>query len=728
MSPDGGSTPSSLTHVPRIQPCTICQQRKVKCDRHLKEPCTNCSKAGVECVLAASSRRKKTPAHYSDLLIRVRRYEDALKAYGANIDKIARGESSARDCLVIRGRSPPESAQSSRERSPYLEKTNGTGLTDQFLDGEEILRSSSEMEPLKTPIMSTYDTMFDEYGDRQHVFVVGAPSEMSDTNLASLHPSPVQIFRLWQIFLDRINPLTKILHAPTVQQRVLEASGDLENMPKSLEALMFSIYYFAATALTNEESQNMFRKEQAELTREFKNGVHQALVNASFLKSSDIVTLQAFVLYLSASVLNIDPRSLYSLIGLAIRIAHRMGLDTSVTTPSLSPFQIEQRRRLWWSIAHLDIHIAELSGGGSPLLNQSWDTNLPLNINDSDLYPEMKEFPGESEGLTEMVFVLCRYEIASYLHNLKHPTGQNGSLEELEERIDNKYLRHLQTSLPFHRLTNLMARSTFSKIYITLHHNRHFPKASLGKTPSPTKEETITFFTHTLTQLDLYNSLLTLSDPSTNSEPEVFEQVVKWKREVKKSLYHWYTQKNYPFAAQILLLLFLRTPIFSALRGEKAVGLVEKAWDVLNKGFFLKRMGGSRLARDSPINIALAALTLSAWDARESELRKTSAGGSWEGEMEIPGVVRVMKCEKEERIRKREGKIESVDRVGTGLMAENGMEDVSGMFDSNMMSEGFDFGLDGGSYRELFGMDGVQSGIGDLSTGFWGNLVQEFEM
>lgn len=140
--------------------------------------------------------------------------------------------------------------------------------------------------------------MFDSYGDRNYGFVVGSPPESTQTDLVLPHPSPVQIFRLWQIFLDRIHPLTKILHAPTVQQKILEANSDLENIPKSTEALMFSIYYFAATALTNEESNTLFGKEQVTLTKEFKNGVHQALANASFLKSSDITTLQAFVLYL----------------------------------------------------------------------------------------------------------------------------------------------------------------------------------------------------------------------------------------------------------------------------------------------------------------------------------------------------------------------------------------------------------------------------------------------
>lgn len=158
---------------------------------------------------------------------------------------------------------------------------------------------------LKDPIMATYDVMYNTDGER---FVLGGSP--TSNGLGLLHPPPVYIFRLWQIFLDRINPLTKILHAPTMQQKILEASSDLENVPESLEALMFSIYYFAATSLLPGESMTLFGEDQESMTMRYKHGVQQAFVNAGFLKSSDIVTLQAFVLYLVSNTVNLDQRNI----------------------------------------------------------------------------------------------------------------------------------------------------------------------------------------------------------------------------------------------------------------------------------------------------------------------------------------------------------------------------------------------------------------------------------
>ena len=40
---------------------------------------------------------------------------------------------------------------------------------------------------------------------------------------------------------------------------------------------------------------------------------------------------------------------------------------------------------------------------------------MPLDVNDGDLYPDMKEPPMEHTGVTEMVFCLTRCEIAEFI-------------------------------------------------------------------------------------------------------------------------------------------------------------------------------------------------------------------------------------------------------------------------------------------------------------------------
>jgi hypothetical protein len=83
--PDGSGSQSRKKH-----PCVLCQQRKVKCDR--SDPCGNCVKACVECVSPTTlpPRRRKKRFPEAELLARLRKYEDHLRRYGADIDAINR--------------------------------------------------------------------------------------------------------------------------------------------------------------------------------------------------------------------------------------------------------------------------------------------------------------------------------------------------------------------------------------------------------------------------------------------------------------------------------------------------------------------------------------------------------------------------------------------------------------------------------------------------------------
>lgn len=117
-------------------------------------------------------------------------------------------------------------------------------------------------------------------------------------DLADLHPPPVHIFRLWQTFLVNVNPMVKMFHAPTIQQMILDASGDLANVPRHTEALMFAIYFISVISLQDQDCRSMFNESKATLLAKYSTGAQQSLVNSRFLKSLNILTLQAFILYL----------------------------------------------------------------------------------------------------------------------------------------------------------------------------------------------------------------------------------------------------------------------------------------------------------------------------------------------------------------------------------------------------------------------------------------------
>jgi hypothetical protein len=89
-------------------------------------------------------------------------------------------------------------------------------------------------------------------------------------------------------------------------------------------------------------------------------------------------------------------------------------------------------------------------------VERSFDTAFPINVNDNDISPDMKHFPEERTGSTDMTFCLIRYEICALsrrLHSASSalapcPKDSQITLEEREdkllemyEHIDQKYLR-----------------------------------------------------------------------------------------------------------------------------------------------------------------------------------------------------------------------------------------------------------------------------------------------
>jgi hypothetical protein len=144
---------------------------------------------------------------------------------------------------------------------------------------------------------SSEDEASDEkpYPDAEN-FLLG--NQISSKKLTGAHPSPVHIFRLWQTFLINVHPLIMMFHAPTVQQLVLDATANLDAVPRPVEALMFSIYLLAVESLNDGACEAMFGESKVALIRKYSHAAQQALINSKFLKSLNLYTLQAYICYI----------------------------------------------------------------------------------------------------------------------------------------------------------------------------------------------------------------------------------------------------------------------------------------------------------------------------------------------------------------------------------------------------------------------------------------------
>jgi hypothetical protein len=101
--------------------------------------------------------------------------------------------------------------------------------------------------------------------------------------------------------------------------------------------------------------------------------------------------------------------------GSIIRIAMSMGYHRDGTHFSLSPFETEMRRRIWWQIVLYDIKLGIDIGLTQSYIPKSFDTKQPLNLNDADLFRDATSELVSRDGPTEMAFILVMNRLTAYL-------------------------------------------------------------------------------------------------------------------------------------------------------------------------------------------------------------------------------------------------------------------------------------------------------------------------
>lgn len=121
------------------------------------------------------------------------------------------------------------------------------------------------------------------------------------TDLTKYHlPLPL-ISKLKEFFLDRVDPMMKFLHLPTFWAALANELPNPDRIPKSLEALIFAFYLVSICSLKEDEAQELFGVELQVLLYRYRVATRQALVNARFLSTANLMTLQAFSIFIVCS-------------------------------------------------------------------------------------------------------------------------------------------------------------------------------------------------------------------------------------------------------------------------------------------------------------------------------------------------------------------------------------------------------------------------------------------
>ena len=289
------------------------------------------------------------------------------------------------------------------------------------------------------------------------------------------------------------------------------------------------------------------------------------------------------------------------MLGVAIRIAQRMGIHSESALAKCTAVEAEMRRRLWWSLVLFDSRIGQLANSKVTTLDPTWDCKIPLNVNDSDLWPEMKGPPAIQGKSTEAIFAVVRSELGEFIrHTVFHldftspalkpiakhlpsgPAPKGDELAKLEEMIEDQYLKSCDQENPIHFMTIWTTRAYLAKCRLLEHHSRYSSPA-VRRTEAQRDVAT----SHALRTLECDTKIMTSS--------------------LTKG-FLWLNQFHFPFPAYIQIVQDLRRrPISEQAR---------QAWEVMSDNY--EAWFDSQLKDDSPVMHIFTKIVLQAWEAWEA--------------------------------------------------------------------------------------------------------------
>lgn len=653
--------------------CQTCAKRKVRCNK-ATPVCSSCHKGKLECFYQAPPPRRRKWRFSGDINDRLARYERILSQHGLlpqDVEKSPSIEELPTETISLR-LNEPETLRTGKllagqGKSRYIDSNLWRNLGD-----DEVQRMSDDDE--EDQIFASVTGGF--ASDPLTGAFMGCKLD-----LIQYHPTHEEAMMLWQTHIENVEPICKVLHIPSASEMVKTASQQPAMASKAEECLLFAIYHFAVFSMTEEDCVNSLGHSRTTLMRRYHFAIRQALVNASFLKTTETSIMQAFVLFLLPCRYFYDPHTYWILTGVAIRIAQRMGLHRDGEKLGLPPFDVQMRRRLFYQLLPLDGIASQMSGTGIGIMPDTWDTKQPLNINDDQIWPGMTETPQEQKRATEMIFCLARSCVGKFFAKAGRSIHGAGSLQfkdyneveavisEAESEVEEKYIRYCDIVNPLHFLTICLARSAITAMRL---------RARLPKV----RNQTVT----DIERRELFQLSQKIIDTDTASYAHTHLRKYLWN---VSSFFMWGSWDSLIF----VLTSLRRSGLLSPAETDDAWSRVKQVYNNHVELLESKRA----------LHIAIRRLSLKAWDANPPSNSEPE-----------PAFVTTLRSLRTVNLRSREVREGSAKM---GMITHAGPSAASG---ANALSDS----LSGGTDRDI----GINSNVDIVDWTFWDQLIQDHQM
>ncbi|KAI2632282.1 fungal-specific transcription factor domain-containing protein [Hypoxylon sp. NC1633] len=417
---------SSSRSVKRPRPvksCLECRKRKLRCDR--VSPCSQCQKAQRSCRYAAEGDAVSV-SDGSDVETHERaakrirtvtsqesgqsstNYSTVLEEHAARLERLERQ-------LLTRTSSVAESSNATTQRpaapsvtirgltvkgglrTRFFGQSSTRVLVNLFGEARDFMFSRNKSNDIKEMFMNIqkiHKALQDEHRKATAPITVFVDSMTPiQKRMADVLPSRTVCDTLLGIYLSGSETIYRVLHIPSFMGQYNgywegKAQSDAF-LPQLLSILCVGYRYIGAGKGQYHDREGIHIPTASALVRTWLDGLRgKQLVEFS--------TLQAELLQLMAQrMINPQNQETWTHIGLIVRMAMTMGLhrDPSEFAQKISPYWAEQRRKLWYTILELDVHMSMQCNLPCCIREGDFTCLPPRNLNDDDIHPTIEQLP-----------------------------------------------------------------------------------------------------------------------------------------------------------------------------------------------------------------------------------------------------------------------------------------------------------------------------------------------
>jgi hypothetical protein len=474
--------------------CTFCRKRKLKCDR--QQPCSNCVKRDLSssCVYVGDHKTKGidrqldhiTPPEeklkFTDFVEKLSDVEQAtqlrqqldkmemlvLGMLQEKTDNSLDGASSSKAKTSIETKSAAGfNSEKTREslgmlqvessgKAAYHGDTHWVSMLSEIQQLEEVLRSvklSSEENNINISEAMTFDQNEEEFTP----LPVLTSKTFKTTPIDALKTIPTRAVCDFLVtrFFQLMNPCFQLIHQPTFEIEYKRFWENPSNCELVWMCMLFLMITMALQSYLEEDLPSIFQgnsKKTQELWLQSAEvcGVYGRLTYKPSLINLKCLILWVFVQSDMRTKLNwLEQVSLT--VTMAVRMSQAMGLHRDPTFFSLSPFEMEERRRIWHIVHYMDMAFSIGRGLPTQIVPNGYDTKHPSNINNAELMPnyEHPPMPYHSAIQTHSSYSIYRAKLLALLTEILDFSSGMGPLASVDKyeqtweyhrKVENVYL------------------------------------------------------------------------------------------------------------------------------------------------------------------------------------------------------------------------------------------------------------------------------------------------